>query len=80
MTDGSCWSKLTRGVAVVEALVLALPGRGSVEVVSKSVEEVSAYEVVTAEAAGCVDCGGRDSSPPPPLEGSACGTMGRATD
>ena len=80
MTDGSCGSELTRGVAVVEALVLALPGRGSVEVVTGSAEEVSASEDVTAEAAGCVNCGSRDSSPPPPPEGSACGTMGRATD
>ena len=80
MTDGSCWSELTGGVAVVEALVLALPGRGSVEVVTGSAEEVSISEVVTAEAAGCVDCGSIDSSPPPPPEGSACGTMGRATD
>ena len=53
MTDGSCGSELTGGVAVVEALVLALPGRGSVEVVIGSAEEVSAYEDVTAEAAGC---------------------------
>ena len=80
MTDGSCGSELTGGVAVVEALVLALPRRGSVEVVIGSAEEVSASEVVTAEAAGCVDCGGRDSSPPPPPEGSGCGTTGRATD
>ena len=80
MTDGSCGSELTRGVAVVEALVLALPGRGSVEVVIGSAEEVSAYEDVTAEAAGCVNCGSRDSPPPPPPEGSACGTTGRATD
>ena len=55
MTDGSCWSEPTGGVAIVEALVLALPGRGSVEVVTGSTEEVSASEVVTAEAAGCVD-------------------------
>ena len=40
----------------MEALVLALPGRGSVEVVTGSAEEVSASEVVTAEATGCVDC------------------------
>ena len=80
MTDGSCESELTGGVAVVEALVLALPGRGSVEVVIGPAEKVSASEDVTAEAAGYVDCGGRDSSPPPPPEGSACGTMGRATD
>ena len=70
MTDGSCGSELTGGVAiveiVVEALVLALPGRGSVEVVIKSAEEVSASEDVTAEAAGCVNCGSRDSSPPSP--------------
>ena len=79
MTDGSCWSELTGGVAVVEALVLALPGRGSVEVVTWSVEEVSTSEVVTAEAAGYVVCISRDSSPPPP-EGSVSGTMGRATD
>ena len=78
--DGSCGSELTRGVAVVEALVLALPGRGSVEVVIGSAEEVSAFEVVTAEAAGCVNCGGRDSSPAPPHESGSCGTMGRATD
>ena len=56
VTDGSCWSELTRGVAVVEALVLALPGRGSVEVVTGSAEEVSISEVVTAKPAGCVDC------------------------
>ena len=80
MMDGSCGYELTGGVDVVEALVLALPVRGSVEVVTGSAEEVSTYEVVTAEAAGCVDCSGRDSSPPPPPEGSACGTMGRATD
>ena len=78
--DGSCGSELTGGVAVVEALVLALPGRGSVEVVTGSAEEVSISEVVTAEAAGCVNCGSRDSSPLPPPERSACGTMGRATD
>ena len=71
MTDGSCWSELTGGVAVVEALVLALPGRGSVEVVIGSAEEVSAFEVVTTEAAGCVDYGGRDSSPAPPPKGAA---------
>ena len=80
MTDGSCGSELTRGIAIVEALVLALHGRGSVEVVIGSAEEVSASEDVTAEAAGCVNCGSRDSSPPPPPEGSVCGTMGRATD
>ena len=51
MTDGSCGSELTGGVAVVEALVLALPGRGSVEVVIGSAEEVSTSKVVTAEAA-----------------------------
>ena len=79
MTDGSCWSELTGGVAVVEALVLALPGRGSVDVVTGSAEDVSTSEVVSAEAAGCVDCGTIDSSPPPP-EGSVCGTTGRATD
>ena len=62
MTDGSCWSvlpagsELTGGVAIVEALMLALPGRGSVEVVSGSAEEVSTSEVVTVEPAGCVDC------------------------
>ena len=56
MTDGSCWSELTGGVAVVEALVLALPGRGSVDVVTGSAEEVSTSEVVSAEVAGCVDC------------------------
>ena len=33
MKDGSYGSELTGGVVVVEALVLALPGRGSVEVV-----------------------------------------------
>ena len=71
MTDGSCGSELTGGVAVVEALVLALPRRGSVEVVIGSAEEVSASEVVTAEAAGCIDCGGRDSSPAPPPKGAA---------
>ena len=80
MTDGSCGSELTGGVAVVEALVLALPRRGFVEVVIGSAEEVSASEVVTAEAAGCVNCGGRDSSPAPPPESGSCGTMGRATD
>ena len=78
VTDGSCGSELTRGVAVVEALVLALP-RGSVEVVAESAEEVSTSEVVTAEAVGYVDCRTTDSSPPPP-EGSVCGTTGRATD
>ena len=60
MTDGSCGSELTGGVAiveiVVEALVLALPGRGSVDVVTGSAEEVSTSDVVSAEAAGCVDC------------------------
>ena len=62
MADGSCWSELpagsevTGGVAVVEALVLALPGRGSVDVVTGSAEEVSISEVVSAEVAGCVDC------------------------
>ena len=61
--------ELTRGVAVVEALVLALPVRGSVEVVTGSAEEVPTSEVVTAEAAGCVDCGSIDSSPPTPPEG-----------
>ena len=55
MTDGSCGSELTGGVAVVEALVLALPGRGSVDVVTESADEVSISEVVTAEPAGCVD-------------------------
>ena len=54
----------------MEALVLALPRRGSVEVVIGSAEEVSISEVVTAEAAGCVDCGGRDSSPSPPPKGA----------
>ena len=55
MTDGSCWSELpagsevTAGVAVVEALVLALPGRGSVDVVTGSAEEVSTSDVVSAE-------------------------------
>ena len=80
MTDGSCGSELTKGVAIVEALVLALPRRGSVEVVTGSAEEVSISEVVTAEAAGCVDCGTIDSSPPPPPESGACGMTGRATD
>ena len=80
MTDGSCGSELTRGVAVVEALVLALPGRGSVEVVTGSAEEVSTSEFVTVEAAGCVDYGSIDSSPSPPPESGACGTMGRETD
>ena len=80
MMDGSCGFELTGGVAVVEALVLALPRRGSVEVVIGSAEEVSASKDVTAKAACCVNCGSRDSSPPPPPEGSACGTMGRATD
>ena len=46
----------------MEALVLALPRRGFVEVVAESAEEVSTSEVVTAEAAGCVDCGSIDSS------------------
>ena len=55
VTDGSCGSELTGGVAVVEARVLALPDRGSVEVVTGSAEEVSTSEVVTAEAVGCVD-------------------------
>ena len=59
---------MTGGVAVVEALVLALPRRGSIEVVTGSAEEVSTSEVVTAEAAGCVDYGSIDSSPPPPPE------------
>ena len=63
---------------MVEALVLALPRRGSVEVITRSAEEVSTSEVVTAEAAGCVDCGSRDSSRAPP-ESSVCGTTGRAT-
>ena len=71
MTDRSCGSELTGGVAVVEALVLALPRRGSVEVVIGSAEEVSASEIVTVVAAGCVNCGGRDSSPTPPPEGTA---------
>ena len=56
MTNGSYWSELTGGVAVVEALVLALPGRGSVEVVTGSAEDVSTSEVVSAEAAGCDGC------------------------
>ena len=57
MTDGSCWSELpagselTGGVAVVEALVLALPRRGNVEVVTGSAEEVSTSEIVTVETA-----------------------------
>ena len=55
----------------MEALVLALPGKGSVEVVTGSAEEVSISEDVTAEAAGCVDCGSRDSSTAPPPEGAA---------
>ena len=76
--DGSCWSELTGGVAVVEALVLALHGRGSVEMVTGLAEEVLISEVVTTEPAGCVDCGTIDSFPPPP-EGSVCGTTGRAT-
>ena len=80
MTDRSCGFELTGGVAVVEALVLALPGRGSVEVVTGSAEEVSTSEVVTAEVAGCVDCGTIDSSPPPPPGSGAFGTTGRATD
>ena len=79
MTDGSCGSELTGGVDVMEALVLALPARGSVEVVIGSAERVSTSEDVTVEVAGCVNCGSRDSSPPPP-EGSACGMMGRATE
>jgi hypothetical protein len=53
-------AELTGGVAVVEAvveaLVLALPGRGSVEVVAGSAEDVSTSEVVSADAAGCDDC------------------------
>jgi hypothetical protein len=65
--------------AVVEALVLALPGRGSVEVVAGSAEDVSTSEVVSAEAAGCDDCWAKDTSPPPP-EGNGCGTAGRPTD
>ena len=56
MTDESCWSELTGGVAVIEALVLALPGRGSVEVVIGSAEDVSTSEVVSAEATGCDGC------------------------
>ena len=56
VTDGSCWSELTGGVAIAEALVLLLHGRGSVEVVTGSAEEVSIFEVVTAEPAGYVDC------------------------
>ena len=56
MTDGSCWSELNGGVAVVEAIMLALPGRGSVDVVTGSAEEVSTSDVVSAEAAGYVDC------------------------
>ena len=80
MKDESCWSELTGGVAILEALVLALPGRGSVEVVTGSAEDVSTSEVVSAEAAGCVDCGTIDSSPPPPPESGACGMTGRATD
>ena len=73
MTDGSCWSgsELTGGVTVVEALVLALPGRGSVEVVTGSAEEVSTSEEVIADAAGCVECGSKDSSTAPPPEGAA---------
>ena len=63
----------------MEALVLALPGRGSVEVVTDSAEDVSTSEVVSTEATGCVDYGTIDSSPPP-HEGSVCGTTGRATD
>jgi len=59
VTDGSGGSELTGGVAVVEAVVearvLALPGRGSVEVTVGSAEVVSASEVVTADAAGCMD-------------------------
>jgi hypothetical protein len=89
VTAGSCWSEgpagaeLTGGVAVVEAvveaLVLALPGRGSVDVVAGSAEDVSTSEVVSAEAAGCEDCWAKDTSPPPP-EGNDCGTAGRPTD
>ena len=45
--------------------MLALPGRGSVDVVTGSAEEVSTSEVVSADAAGYVDCGTIDSSPPP---------------
>ena len=63
----------------MEALVLALLRRGCVEVVTGSAEDVSTSEVVSAEAAGCVDCGTIDSSPPPP-ESGACDTTGRATD
>ena len=48
MTDGCYGSEMTGGVAVVEALVLALPRRGSVEVVIGSAEEVAASEDVTA--------------------------------
>ena len=70
MTEDSWGSELTGGIAVVEALVLALPGRGSIEDINASAEDVSAYEVVTAEAAGYVNCGNRDSSPPPPPKGA----------
>ena len=63
----------------MEVRVLALPGRGSVEVVIGLAEEVSISEVVIAELAGCVNCGTIDSSPPP-LESGACGMMGRTTD
>ena len=70
MTDGSCWSEPAGGVADVEALVLALPRRGFVEVVTGSAEEVSTSEVMTAEVAGCVDCGSRDSSRAPPHKGA----------
>ena len=59
--------------------MLALPGRGSVEVVTGSAEDMSTSEVVSAEAAGCVDSGSKEPSPPPP-EGSVCGTTRRATD
>lgn len=59
VTDRSGGSKLTGGVAVVEAVVearvLALLGRGSVEVAVGSAEVVSASKVVTADAAGYVD-------------------------
>ena len=40
----------------MEALVLALPGRGSVDVVTGSAEDVSTSEVMSADAVGYVDC------------------------
>ena len=60
--------------------MLALPGKGSVDVVTGSAEEVSTSEVVSAEAAGCVDCRTRDSSPPPLKVVSVVQRGGRLTE